>query len=123
MMLIRSKCKFFDMSFLSNSPRLYSTETQPQRNFSALETHILRSGSPQSSMVPILNQWIEEGRDVTRPVLTRIISRLTDHRRFTHALQVTFSLYHIFPLYVSNNIFFFSFLDIVKLIESINELY
>ncbi|CAI8592610.1 unnamed protein product [Vicia faba] len=87
MMSNRSITKTLNPSIVSRSIRMYTTETRI--GFSALENRILKSGDPKTSMVPILNQWIEQGRDVPQPVLKRIITRLANYRRYTHALQVS----------------------------------
>ncbi|XP_061357668.1 pentatricopeptide repeat-containing protein At2g20710, mitochondrial-like [Gastrolobium bilobum] len=87
MMLIRSRCKLFDIFRVGSLP-LYSTEAVVSSP-PALEKRILESGNPKISMVPILNQWVEEGKDVTQPQLQRIITQLSNFRRFTHALQVS----------------------------------
>lgn len=87
-MLIRSISKLYDTSSsVSGSLRLCSTGAPV--GFSVLENRILGSGDPITSMAPILNQWVEEGRDVTHPVLKRLIIRLSHYHRFEHALQVT----------------------------------
>lgn len=65
---------------------MYST---PPIGFTELEKRILKNGNPKSSMLPILNQWVEQGGDVIEPVLKRIIARLSNSRRFSHALQVS----------------------------------
>jgi len=64
---------------------MYST---PPIGFTELEKRILKNGNPNTSMLPILNQWVEQGGDVIEPVLKRIIARLSNSRRFSHALQV-----------------------------------
>lgn len=90
-----------NMSYVSGSLRMYSTETPI--SFSALENRILKSGDPRTSMAPILNQWIEQGRQVTQPVLKRIINRLANYGRFTHALQVKIfkvSIFSCWDIYV-----------------------
>ncbi|WJX69256.1 hypothetical protein P8452_53528 [Trifolium repens] len=66
---------------------MYTTETSI--GFSALENRIFKNGDPRTSITPILNQWVEQGREVTQPVLHRIITRLANYRRFSHALQVS----------------------------------
>lgn len=95
-MLLRSRCKLFDISRVSCSS-FYSTEalvsssSSSSPSFSVLKNRILMTGDPKISMVPILNQWVEEehGRDFTQSQLQSLIRRLSRHRRFTHALQVS----------------------------------
>ncbi|GAU27160.1 hypothetical protein TSUD_104690 [Trifolium subterraneum] len=87
MMLIRSLNKTLNTYSVPRFLQMYNTETSI--GFSALENRILKNGDPRTSMTPILNQWVEQGREVTQPVLQRIITRLANYRRFSHALQVS----------------------------------
>ncbi|KHN36632.1 Pentatricopeptide repeat-containing protein, mitochondrial [Glycine soja] len=88
MMLIRSKCKLVKMCGVSVCGSLgmcmYSTESV----VASLENGVFKNGDPLSSVSPILNQWVEEGREVTKLQLEDLAYRLTQSRRFTHALQV-----------------------------------
>ncbi|RZB83524.1 Pentatricopeptide repeat-containing protein, mitochondrial [Glycine soja] len=87
MMLIRSKCKLVKMCGVSVCGSLgmcmYSTESV----VASLENGVFKNGDPLSSVSPILNQWVEEGREVTKLQLEDLAYRLTQSRRFTHALQ------------------------------------
>jgi hypothetical protein len=85
-MLIRSIKKTLNTTKSVPSLQMYTTETSI--GFSALENRILKNGDPKTSITPILNQWVEQGREVTQPVLHRIVTRLANYRRFSHALQV-----------------------------------
>ncbi|XP_045800707.1 pentatricopeptide repeat-containing protein At2g20710, mitochondrial-like [Trifolium pratense] len=87
MMLIRSINKTLNTYSVPRFLQMYTTKTSI--GFSALENRILKNGDPRTSMTPILNQWVEQGKEVTRPVLHRIITRLANYRRFSHALQVS----------------------------------
>jgi len=49
---------------------------------------ISRAGDPIIPMTPILNQWIQEGRDVNHSELQFFIKQLRTRRRFKQALQV-----------------------------------
>ncbi|KAJ7948302.1 Pentatricopeptide repeat-containing protein [Quillaja saponaria] len=70
---------------------LYSTEAQTfsSRRDDSLYRRISRAGDPQVSIVPILDQWVEEGRGVKQSELKRFIKMLRNFRRFRHALQVS----------------------------------
>jgi len=63
---------------------MYTTESV----LASLEDRVLKVGDPVSPMGPILNQWVEEGREVTYFQLRGLVHRLSQSRRFTHALQV-----------------------------------
>ncbi|KAK7290904.1 hypothetical protein RIF29_05677 [Crotalaria pallida] len=93
MMLIRSRCKLFDIFRVSGYSFCYSTQALVSSSSpfsSVLENRILKSGDPRTSMIPILNQWVEEeSRYITHSELQNLIMRLSQFRRFTHALQVS----------------------------------
>lgn len=42
----------------------------------------------QSHVIPVIEQWLEEGRKVKKIELQRIIRDLRSRKRYTHALQV-----------------------------------
>ncbi|KAF4356455.1 hypothetical protein G4B88_027640 [Cannabis sativa] len=69
----------------------YSTEaissSSPLTN--SLYHRISRLGDPKISMIPVLEQWVEEGRDVRQSELQKIIKQLRKYRRYTQALQVS----------------------------------
>ncbi|XP_049385150.1 pentatricopeptide repeat-containing protein At2g20710, mitochondrial-like [Solanum stenotomum] len=46
-------------------------------------------GSPDVSMVPVLEQWVEEGKTVVKSELQWIIKRLNSYKRYKHALEVS----------------------------------
>ncbi|KAA8515263.1 hypothetical protein F0562_018507 [Nyssa sinensis] len=46
-------------------------------------------GDPRVSVVPLLDQWVQEGRTVTKEELQVIIQELTVYRRFKHALEIS----------------------------------
>lgn len=47
-------------------------------------------GSPDVSMVPVLEQWVEEGKTVVKSELQWIIKRLNSYKRYKHALEVLY---------------------------------
>ena len=63
---------------------MYSTESV----VASLENRVFKVGDPVIPVSPILKQWVEEGREVTKLQLENLVYRLTQSRRFTHALQV-----------------------------------
>ncbi|KAM2269180.1 hypothetical protein TB2_046927 [Malus domestica] len=60
-----------------------------QPPFEPLYIRISRAGNPRVSVVPILNQWVEEGRDVKKWELQSFIKLFRKYRRYSHALQIS----------------------------------
>ncbi|KAL5715535.1 hypothetical protein ACHQM5_017342 [Ranunculus cassubicifolius] len=60
-----------------------------QKKKENLQSRIIPAGEPWVSMVPILNQWVEEGNNVTKGDIVSIIKRLRGFKRFKHALQIS----------------------------------
>ncbi|RDX65728.1 Pentatricopeptide repeat-containing protein, mitochondrial, partial [Mucuna pruriens] len=83
MMVIGSRCKVVKKCGVCGCG-MYTTES-----VASLEDRVLKIGDPVSPMGPILKQWVEEGREISQPQLQHIVSRLSQSRRFTHALQVS----------------------------------
>ncbi|MCE2055271.1 hypothetical protein HAX54_042316 [Datura stramonium] len=46
-------------------------------------------GSPDLSMVPVLEQWVKEGKKVVKTELQWITKRLSSYKRYKHALEVS----------------------------------
>lgn len=46
-------------------------------------------GPPDNSMVPVLDQWVDEGRPVSKEELVGIIKYLKSQKRLKHALQIS----------------------------------
>ncbi|PHU26451.1 hypothetical protein BC332_04783 [Capsicum chinense] len=46
-------------------------------------------GSPELSMVPVLEEWVKEGKQVGKTELQWIVKRLNGYRRYKHALEVS----------------------------------
>ncbi|CDP14776.1 unnamed protein product [Coffea canephora] len=65
----------------------FSTKTSVSPSPNTLFKRILPAGDPQVSIVPILDQWVREGRPVHRSELKTIFKILRKNRRYTHALQ------------------------------------
>ncbi|ESW21850.1 hypothetical protein PHAVU_005G104300 [Phaseolus vulgaris] len=88
MMLIRSRCKLLKFFGISVSGSLgmcmYTTESV----LASLENRVMKVGDPVSPVSSILNQWVEEGREVTYFQLHGLVHRLSQSRRFSHALEV-----------------------------------
>ncbi|GMH12607.1 hypothetical protein Nepgr_014448 [Nepenthes gracilis] len=54
----------------------------------SLYRRISRAGNPSFSMVPILDQWVQEGRSVSLDELRFLVKRLKHFKRFKHSLEV-----------------------------------
>lgn len=64
---------------------LHSTSTPTD----TLYHRISRAGDPIIPMTPILDQWIQEGRDINHSELQFFIKQLRTRRRFKQALQIS----------------------------------
>ncbi|GAB4846317.1 hypothetical protein Ancab_025323 [Ancistrocladus abbreviatus] len=64
----------------------YYTEKTPK---TSLYTRISLIGSPSTSVTPILDQWIDDGKKVRSPELQSIIRALRARQRFNQALEVS----------------------------------
>ncbi|CAN4117459.1 unnamed protein product [Withania somnifera] len=58
-------------------------------NKDSLYRRISPIGDPNVSIVPILDQWIKEGKHVVKEELQRMIKELRDYKRYKHALEVS----------------------------------
>ncbi|GMN50810.1 hypothetical protein TIFTF001_019973 [Ficus carica] len=66
---------------------LYSTSANTGKQ--RLYQRISPVGDPSVSVVPILDQWVQEGKPVRQNDLQRIIKELRVFRRFHHALEIS----------------------------------
>ncbi|KAJ7975940.1 Pentatricopeptide repeat-containing protein [Quillaja saponaria] len=76
--------------------KLYSTAARPglrrkswKNPLNELYRRISPVGDRRVSIVPILDQWVEEGRDVNKFSLTVMIKELRYYKRYDHALQIS----------------------------------
>ncbi|WCJ34110.1 Tetratricopeptide repeat (TPR)-like superfamily protein [Euphorbia peplus] len=67
----------------STNPKLWGSST------AELYRRITPLGDPKVSIVPVLDQWVQEGRSVQRASLIDIIRELRAYRRYHHALEVS----------------------------------
>ncbi|EEF30799.1 pentatricopeptide repeat-containing protein, putative [Ricinus communis] len=58
-------------------------------NLNQLYRRISPVGDPKVSIVPILDQWIEEGKSVNKDQLQVFIKELRYCKRYTHALEIS----------------------------------
>lgn len=64
----------------------FPTKNQPN---SSLYRRISPVGDPDISIIPVLDQWISEGREVDKESLNSIIDSLKKYKRFKHALEIS----------------------------------
>lgn len=78
--------------YSSNSSRRGGRSSHPvvENDDDSLYRRISPVGDWSVSIVPILDQWIQEGRSVNKVRLQRIIRELRKYRRFKHSLEVYF---------------------------------
>ncbi|GAB2262943.1 hypothetical protein Droror1_Dr00003940 [Drosera rotundifolia] len=83
---------------LLNLSRIYTTLSFSSSSASSsaaaagddsLYQRLSRAGNPRTSMVPILEQWLQEGRSVNQDELRFLVTRLRKFRRYIHALQIS----------------------------------
>ncbi|GMJ06411.1 hypothetical protein like AT2G20710 [Hibiscus trionum] len=84
-------------SFVSRILRVvaYSTKTlsrpsaSPSKPPDTLNIRVSRSGDPKASIIPVLNQWLEEGKPIKQSMVQVIIRQLRSFRRYRHALELS----------------------------------
>ncbi|OIS99235.1 PREDICTED: pentatricopeptide repeat-containing protein At2g20710, mitochondrial-like isoform X1 [Nicotiana attenuata] len=59
-------------------------------NGDSLYRRISPLGDPNESIVPVLDQWINEGKHVVKEDLQNMIKELRGYRRYKHALEVSY---------------------------------
>ncbi|KAI3680696.1 hypothetical protein L6452_35470 [Arctium lappa] len=64
----------------------FPTKNEPN---SSLYRRISPVGDPDISIIPVLDQWISEGREVDKESLNKIIDSLRKYKRFKHALEIS----------------------------------
>ncbi|CAN6469137.1 unnamed protein product [Victoria cruziana] len=88
-MLVGDAARFLDRQvlYLSTAPSPSSTSpAKKQRD--TLGRRLLSLVYPKRSAVITLRQWVEEGRNVRKYELNRIVRELRKHKRFKHALEI-----------------------------------
>ncbi|KAI4333972.1 hypothetical protein L6164_018717 [Bauhinia variegata] len=91
MSLIRSKWSLHYISRLSGS-LFYSTEALPPSSPAPVDPLIRRISRARDPRIPVtreLDQWVQEGRHVTKSQLRKFITILRNSHRLRHALQVS----------------------------------
>ncbi|KAK6919054.1 Pentatricopeptide repeat [Dillenia turbinata] len=70
---------------------LFSTETlkTDECSNSSLFSRISACGNPRVSMLPILDQWVQEGNSVEQQELDRAIRDVRSVKRYRHALEIS----------------------------------
>lgn len=78
--------KIFTHFFCTRSPNFLYRSSDPSNN---LYKRISPLGDPKVSVVPVLDQWVAEGRPVLKENLEKIIKELRAYKRYKHALEVS----------------------------------
>ncbi|KAJ0041239.1 hypothetical protein Pint_26647 [Pistacia integerrima] len=90
---IKSHLGLANVSALSSySTKIAARSSRTSRwkdSMNALYRRISPIGSPRVSIVPVLDQWVEEGRPVDKEQLHVFIKELRSYRRFRHALEIS----------------------------------
>ncbi|KAM3697407.1 hypothetical protein ACJW31_06G109800 [Castanea mollissima] len=68
----------------------YSTRTlaRPSPPIDSLYSRVSRAGDPKVSIIRVIDQWLEEGRQVQQSDLIMMIKQLRKFRRYSQALQI-----------------------------------
>ncbi|KAM3343627.1 pentatricopeptide repeat-containing protein, mitochondrial [Capsicum galapagoense] len=74
--------------FYVSTPNNYLYKNPTKRD--SLYRRISPIGDPKVSIVPVLDQWIKEGKHVVKEELQSIIKELRSFRRYKHALEVSY---------------------------------
>ncbi|KAI8525515.1 hypothetical protein RHMOL_Rhmol13G0236100 [Rhododendron molle] len=92
----KSTCQNLLKPFLNSTSTLNSSTIARS---DSLYRRISPVGDPRDSVVPVLDQWVQEGRFLDRTQLRLIIKELKVYRRFQHALEVrsVFNLLLLIP--------------------------
>lgn len=89
--LIRHSNSLIKPTNLSSFFRIRSHYSAAIKNSSKISNNLFSRISPlrqSSAVIPVLDQWVEEGRKVQKIELQRIIRDLRSRRRCSQALQV-----------------------------------
>ncbi|KAJ0028316.1 hypothetical protein Pint_36308 [Pistacia integerrima] len=76
-------------SYSTKKAERSSTISRWKGSMNALYRRISPVGNPGVSIVPLLDQWVEEGRPVDKEQLQVFIKELRSYRRFRHALEIS----------------------------------
>ncbi|KAK1419341.1 hypothetical protein QVD17_28507 [Tagetes erecta] len=87
-------CKFNHISLLSDTSPIYrvsfSSLTTKQSPSSQNHNVLFKRLSPRrASIVPIMDQWIQQGNDIIADELKNMIKALRNHNRYSQALQLS----------------------------------
>lgn len=68
----------------------YSTRTLARRSppIDSLYSRVSRAGDPKVSIIRVIDQWLEEGRQVQQSDILMMIKQLRKFRRYSQALQI-----------------------------------
>ncbi|KAL4585312.1 hypothetical protein LXL04_009930 [Taraxacum kok-saghyz] len=100
-MVVLRSCKFADHTLSSNSNRISriffknsfsstNAQTSSVQNHDALYKRISLSAIMQkTSVVPIIEQWVQEGKDIVVDELKSMIKIYRNHNRYSQALQLS----------------------------------
>ncbi|PIA55309.1 hypothetical protein AQUCO_00800202v1 [Aquilegia coerulea] len=108
------KLAFFSNGFKSTNCKslmrdlFFSTETQtskPKTNIDILYDKISSLVDQKESVIPILDQWNQQGKSVKQHELQSLIRQFRDSKRFNHALEISqwMSNQGRFPISPSDN--------------------
>lgn len=75
-------------SRLSTATAAAAVESRPPGWPDSLYTRVVLVSNPKVSVVPVLEKWINEGKQVSKADLQWMVKQMRNFRRYAHALQV-----------------------------------
>jgi hypothetical protein len=74
------------------SPKTQNPPSSSSSSSTSLYHRIQIIRNPKVSVIPVLEQWVNEQRPVNEQEIRSLVRIMKDFRRFSHALEVHFSL-------------------------------
>ncbi|XP_039115353.1 pentatricopeptide repeat-containing protein At2g20710, mitochondrial [Dioscorea cayenensis subsp. rotundata] len=76
-------------SRLSTATAAAAVESRPPGWPDSLYTRVVLVSNPKVSVVPVLEKWINEGKQVSKADLQWMVKQMRNFRRYAHALQIS----------------------------------
>ncbi|GAV70429.1 PPR domain-containing protein [Cephalotus follicularis] len=72
-----------------NQKPTFPSSSSSSHSIDSLYSRISRAGNPRASIVPVVEQWLDQGNQIKTSQLQSFIKSLRKYRRYTHALQIS----------------------------------
>ncbi|EXB79633.1 hypothetical protein L484_011573 [Morus notabilis] len=83
------KCSLLSISLLSTRTLSSSSSNSSSNSSDSLFQRIQVIRDPKASVLPVLRQWVDEGRPIGKTELGWLVRTMKDFRRFNHALEIS----------------------------------